>query len=114
MQRPWTVRNGRDFAQSRRECLASGDRIDMHLVALRIDLRRDPYAYGEAYDSEAKRVIETKDRFGDGFVLSAIVTVDVAAFVVTDRVDHAALTQPGRRRRLRLTSTIHRLRGGRS
>lgn len=75
MKRRWVVQYGPDYAESKRGCRgrASPERLKLHLAAIELNLKRDPFDYSEPFDDESHRIIETTDYFNDGFVLTAFV-----------------------------------------
>lgn len=82
MLRRWTVSFGPEFAESKKACRASPGRMKLHLAALELNLERDPFHNSEAYGEPTHRVMETRDHFDDGFVLSAFIVIDVEHFDV--------------------------------
>lgn len=75
MLRRWVVKHGPEFAESERACDVPADRLKLHLDAIRLNLERDPLSYSEPFGNESRRVIETRDDFADGFVLTAYVVL---------------------------------------
>lgn len=75
MKRRWVVQDGPEFAGSRDVCRGrvTPARLKLHLDAVRLNLERDPFEYSAPFSDEAHRVIETRDYFNDGFVLTAYV-----------------------------------------
>ncbi len=75
MLRRWVVTYGPEFDSSKRACDVPPDRLRLHLEAFELDLERDPLRYSEPFAGESRRVIETTDYTGDGFVLTAYVVL---------------------------------------
>ena len=75
MLRRWVVKHGPEFADSKRACDVLPDRLKLHLDAVELDLERDPLRYSEAFAEDSRRVIETRDDFGEGFILTAYVVL---------------------------------------
>jgi hypothetical protein len=73
--RRWVVKYGPEFEDSKRACGVPADRLKLHLDAFRLDLEREPLRYSQPFADEARRVIETTDYTGDGFVLTAYVVL---------------------------------------
>jgi hypothetical protein len=73
--RRWVVKHGPEFENSRDVCDIPPDRLRLHLDALELDLERDPLRYSEPFAGDSRRVIETTDYTGDGFVLTAYVVL---------------------------------------
>ncbi len=71
MQRPWTIKEGPEYAKSVDECGVPDERLQVHLAAIRCGLRWDPWLHSHPFDGDARRVIRTNDYVGEGFTLSA-------------------------------------------
>jgi hypothetical protein len=71
----WTVRYGPEFARSKSTCHVSPQRLDLSLKAIELSLERDPFRFSQAFADDAHRVIQTKDDFEDGFILTAFVVL---------------------------------------
>jgi hypothetical protein len=73
--RRWVVKHGPEFDGSKHACDVPPDRLKLHLDAFELDLERDPLRYSQPFAGESRRVIETTDYTGDGFVLTAYVVL---------------------------------------
>jgi hypothetical protein len=73
--RRWVVKHGPEFERSKSACDIPPDRLRLHLDALELDLERDPLRYSEPFADDSRRVIETTDYAGEGFVLTAYVAL---------------------------------------
>lgn len=71
----WTVRHGPEFARSKSACRVPPQRLDLSLKAIELSLERDPFLFSQAFADDAHRVIQTKDDFEDGFILTAFVVL---------------------------------------
>jgi hypothetical protein len=71
MLRRWTVRYGPEFAEAKRACEVAPDRLKLHLDAAELGLERDPFRYSEPFAEDSRRIIETRDEVGDGFIFTA-------------------------------------------
>ncbi|HYM54160.1 MAG TPA: hypothetical protein VES97_02275 [Solirubrobacteraceae bacterium] len=69
------MKHGPEFANSKRACDVPPDRLTLHLNAAELNLERDPLRYSEAFADEARRVIETRDEVGKGFIFTAYVVL---------------------------------------
>lgn len=72
MQRPWTIKEGSEYAQSLSACDdIPHDSLRVHLAALKRDLKWDPFLRSHPFDGDARRVLQTTSYVGEGFVLTA-------------------------------------------
>jgi hypothetical protein len=71
--RRWVVKYGPEFEDSKHACNIPPERLELHLDAFKLE--REPLRYSKPFADEARRVIETTDFTGDGFVLTAYVVL---------------------------------------
>ncbi len=94
----WTVRYGPEFEESKRACRGqvSPGRLKLHLAAMELNLERDPLTYTHQFlpENGAYRVLETKDYFGDGFILTAYVVLREGLIAEVMWIDMRALPTP--------------------
>ncbi len=71
MQKPWKIKEGPEYDRSVSECDVPTERLDLHLSAFRLNLEWDPFLNSHIFEGESRRLLQTNDYVGDGFVLTA-------------------------------------------
>ena len=80
MQRRWVVRPGPELEESKASCELPAERLDDHEAAFRLALERDPFRYSEAFGTDSRRVLQTRDDFHGVMVTAyAVLYEDITA-----------------------------------